>query len=59
MRQSEFFTPYRAPAKRKTVEVKKLKRMMQYRPLTETILARQHLQSPREVKDYKNHNRSE
>jgi len=28
--------------------------MMQYRPLTETILARQHLQSPREVKDYKN-----
>ena len=31
MRQSEFFTPYRAPAKRKTVEIKYLKRMMQYR----------------------------
>ena len=31
MRQSEFFTPYRASAKRKTVEIKYLKRMMKYR----------------------------
>ena len=31
MRQSEFFTPYRVPAKRRTVEIEKLTRQMQYR----------------------------
>ena len=54
MRQSEFFTPYRVPAKRRTVEIEKLTRQMQYRPLTETIRAFQYLQSSSKVKDCRN-----